>query len=410
MAVKFKAELKASSVKQCPQAGAEFVKSLAAYEKALADCKKNVSERAIDDCLSAVKAVGAAANKAIKANKKNKDAAAFLEAFEPLVSDEVERLETAKKAIVPPPADEEETGDELVFDSGHLSQCLKLLRSRELNFACGVHGSPEQSRIIFDRKKAPKRLFQLLKGNKELELPANRLTFGIARPDPANNSTMVLALDEQAEQPVGLIKKLQKLFMKRKEEYRPFRDVKLMVGGKFVEDVPDPEDTEPENINEQATAHDPQGAAASVEASAVKARLKKTTRLRKARQDWVQAREQARRNMAQVKAALLKAYRRDATQLPLVIKKLKTLDAVFDGLTDELRKQLDAYLTTPPRDTQTINRLESQLRKSLQSYRDRVSRDTLLAAVDDDQELVPQLQIKAPLLHALQRLEQAVAT
>jgi hypothetical protein len=137
--------------------------------------------------------------------------------------------------------------------------------------------------------------------------------------------------------------------------------------------------------------------------------LKKNSQIREARQLWVQARDQARKDMVEVKAALRKAYRRDAIQLPLVMQKASMLDAVFVELSDELRKSLDSYLKISQAEPGKADGLESKIKGLLQAYKSRIDKDQWLAAIDDDQDLVPNLTIKEPLLEALQRLHDALA-
>lgn len=136
--------------------------------------------------------------------------------------------------------------------------------------------------------------------------------------------------------------------------------------------------------------------------------VKKQSRLLKAREAWVAARDQARTGVQTVKASLRKAFQRDP-QLPDVMAKAKRFDEALNGLSDDLRKTLDNYLAAPPESHDQIAGLEEEASRLIESFSKKVRDDRLLAAVDEDQNLAPGLEVRKPLLSALEDLQTSIA-
>ena len=333
------------SVRPTDIKGRDLEKALHHAEQALADETKRGDVRAIDSCMKAIKGVAVAAAKSIKEcdKKKHKDIIAALKKFDPLIRTEIQRLDDAKnKATAEKTGDEDgEPNEDGLLDPKYMEKCIRLLRKRQLNFALCMPSKVEQAKFVFARKKSPKLLFTTL--NKlskkhKLGLPKNRMTFGVAAPDKEDRATLVLRLDEEAKQPMGLLKKGKKFLKQNKDQFRPFRSFKLVVNGKVVEDIPDPEDTDDENATTASTdnSEEPSRVASGVatesmprnavdsetnvsSGSAVDMRKK----FQQSRKHWVHVRNQAIRDLEVVKSGVLSYYLDDPKQFQVARTKLE---------------------------------------------------------------------------------------
>jgi hypothetical protein len=157
----------------------------------------------------------------------------------------------------------------------YLTTGLKRLRSAgQMNFAFVLGKKAEDHRLALHKSKSPKALGSTLANETKL----HAFTFGWARPDP--DAAMTIRLNLEGRQLPGMKKKGERMLKKFKPQ--PFQKIILIVDGKEVEDLLDPEDTdvdEPDEPEVQATApgsqpdEKSQGFASSYDAAALKDEL-----------------------------------------------------------------------------------------------------------------------------------------
>lgn len=119
----------------------------------------------------------------------------------------------------------------------YLITVLKRLRSSgEMNFGFVLGKKAEEHRLALHKSKSPK----ALASNLAKETGLHAFTFGVARPDEERAGMLVLTLE--GRQLPGMGKKGARMLKKFKP--LPFTKMALMVDGKEVEDLADPDDTD----------------------------------------------------------------------------------------------------------------------------------------------------------------------
>jgi len=205
-------------------------------EEALADlCKSEDDPQAIDDCLSLLQDVPAAAAKAAKQcdNKKDKVLISVLGKFGAVVKQESSRLEKLKKQLAKEQGKDEQEDDEeddnKLFDKDRLYKMVKILKNggKELKFGFGLNtNSPETSKLVLSRKGKPEKLFKALK--KTGEFNNRTMTFGVAYADPNDANTLVFKLESGAKEPPRMVE-LCRDFL-RSDHSLKFRKVSIVSG------------------------------------------------------------------------------------------------------------------------------------------------------------------------------------
>jgi hypothetical protein len=221
----------------------ELDKALPKVEKSLAEQRKRSDDpRAIETCLSALRAVPQAAAKTIKLcdKKKHKSEIAVLKKFDDLVTAEVKRLESLRKKLEEggeDDEDDEEESDDKIFQKDYLYKMIKVLKSagKEMNFGFALDTkNPEASKLVLARKGKPERLFKALKATGDF---SNRLiTYGKAVPDPHDGKTLVFKLAQSAGEPPQVVK-LGRRFLQADKGLK-FRKLRLVLpGGRTFDDT-----------------------------------------------------------------------------------------------------------------------------------------------------------------------------
>jgi hypothetical protein len=155
----------------------------------------------------------------------------------------------------------------------YLLGALKRLGGGAMNFGFVVGKKAEDHRLALHRSKGSKALANALV--KETGLHA--MTFGTAMPDNNRSGVMVLVLE--GRQLPGMQKKGERMLKKFKP--LPFTKLVVVVDGKEVEDLDDPDDTdvdEPEEVAAQGdSAATPDRAALTQELTALVRRIQRVT-------------------------------------------------------------------------------------------------------------------------------------
>ena len=177
-------------------------------EEALDEQQKNDDDiDAIDECLSLLDDVPAAAAKTAKLCDKQKDKIliAVLAKYPAVVKQESSRLEKLKKQLEKEQDEDEDDEDDeedenKLFDKDRLYKMVKLLKNggKQLNFGFGLNtNAPEASKLVFSRKGNPEKLFKALK--KTGEFNNRTMTCGVASADPSDPNTLLLKLEAGAK-------------------------------------------------------------------------------------------------------------------------------------------------------------------------------------------------------------------
>ncbi|MGH7040604.1 MAG: hypothetical protein ACREFY_00550 [Acetobacteraceae bacterium] len=133
-------------------------------------------------------------------------------------------------------ADEGEFGAPEIYHE-YLLLALKRLRgSGEMNFGLVLGKTAEDHRLALHKAKSAKALAGILVKQTGL----HQMTFGIARTDEKRGDVMVL--DIEGRQLPGLAKKGTRMLKRFKPV--PFKQIKLAMGGRDVDDLDDPNDTD----------------------------------------------------------------------------------------------------------------------------------------------------------------------
>ena len=374
--------------------GVDLEKSLAKAEKSLADEEKKSDERSIDDCLKALKELESAVDKTIKKEcdkKKHKDVIAVLDKFFALIKAENGRLsqlaEKAGEGEDGEDEDEEDEDEKGVLKEEYLERMIKVLRSgKVVNFCFGLNKqAPDQSRLVLCIKRKPERLQKILKRTGEF---SNRLmTFGTAT---ADGKVLQFTLSDDAKEP-SQIAKLAKEYLKSDKSLK-FKKLRLLAGGEtFEEDMPDSE--------EEGAA--PSGADAEAKAENLRKEFKQ------ARSRWVTVRDKAEHDLEVVKDGVRDHYLSDSEQFPIAMKKMKELDDIMEHLNHDLRDALDAYVSTPIKQQDSLHQKAETARQLLERYTKYVSDSPLLAAIDHKE--FADVEIQKPMLTAMRDLAKTIA-
>lgn len=222
--------------------------ALKAYETALKQLEKSGSADHHLACMKTIGALGQMAKKAQDDAEKTlksppKDAKFDSQDFENTVSALKKlpaMLDEAREE-----ADDLKEEDEGLFGNAekyqlYLKKWLKKARSAPLTFAFVAGATSAEHRIMLHRSKDPNALLTKLKTETKLK----KGTFGMAGAHPEDNTTLVLELYTK---PLPGLSKKFRLLLKRFKPL-PFNRVLVTMEGNAVADVPDPEDTEPEEI------------------------------------------------------------------------------------------------------------------------------------------------------------------
>ncbi len=146
----------------------------------------------------------------------------------------------------------------------YLTKGLKRLRSGgEMNFGFVLGKKAEDHRLAIHKSKSAKALASMVANETKL----HAFTFGTAMPDP--DAAMTLRLNLEGRQLPGLKKKGERMLKKFKPQ--PFQKIILVLEGKEVEDLADPEDTDVDEPDE--AQGDVQGTAPGYDAAALKREL-----------------------------------------------------------------------------------------------------------------------------------------
>ena len=234
--------------------------SLKAYENAKKKLESNGADDAATfaaDVLGQVEtAVGAVIAEASK-DKKNPEMGFTVDALK-----KFDKLFGAEQVWIEVHAQEDDDGmfsDPEVYQA-YLTKGLKRLRSGgQMNFGLVLGKKAEEHRLAVHKSKAPKALASMVA--KETGLHA--FTFGTAVPD--EEKPMTLRLNLEGRQLPGLKKKGERMLKKFKPQ--PFQHIILMLEGKEVEDLADPDDTDVDEADEA------QGPAPVYDAAALKREL-----------------------------------------------------------------------------------------------------------------------------------------
>ena len=128
---------------------------------------------------------------------------------------------------------------------------------------------------------------------------------------------------------------------------------------------------------------------------------------RRARVQWVSAKQRAEADLELVKAGAHKVYRADAEQYPKVVAGCKAVDAILDHLDDELRDTLDRYAATPLRAQAKLADLAESATAVLDRYQRYVDSDPVMRAID--QKEFADVMVHAPVSKALRDLRKALS-
>lgn len=322
--------------------------ALKGYETALKQLEKSGSA---DHHLVCIKAIGALRQAAKKAQD---DAEKILKSppkdakFD---SQDVENTVSALKKL-PAMLDEarEEADDLKEEDEGlfgnadkyqiYLKKWLKKARSAPLTFAFVAGATSLEHRVMLHRSKDPTALLTKLKSETKLK----KGTFGMAGAHPEDNTTLVLELYTK---PLPGLPKKFRLLLKRFKPL-PFDRVLVTMEGTAVADIPDPEDTEPEEIEgiEQGAARvQPQDSRAAPAATSTASRETAIAGSAAALATWQAARASVVDQLKKLGAAI--ASTRDSEAKRAIVM----LQAIIKNLTPEPGTkqsvlELQRYLTT----------------------------------------------------------------
>jgi peptidoglycan hydrolase-like protein with peptidoglycan-binding domain len=239
-------------------------------------------------------------------------------------------------------SDDDDDADDM-FDPEVLRRRARKLCRAPFRFALALAGKAEDCKLVLQRKGNPKVLGQALK--KQTNLP--KVTWGMA--SAAEEDEQVLVLEIQGKQLPGMAKKGKKLLKLHK--LMPFRQIRLIVDGAEVEDLPDDDEA-------QAGADDRMDARRD---DADKAVEKARSTVAQAPQAWRMARRTVAARLDQLKKAVRKDFADEGPEMAGEIDGcLTTLDGVLARLDDRLATSMEkAAAATDDRAR------EAELKKSL---------------------------------------------
>lgn len=205
-------------------------------KKALDSSREEKDAKAAETALGKVDAaVNAVIAEARKASKTKEDEMALTV----ICLEKLEKMENAERRWIEEHTGEEDDGmfsDPEVYHQ-YLITVLKRLRSSgEMNFGFVLGKKAEDHRLALHKSKSAKSLAS----NLTKETGLRQFTFGVARPDEDRAGMLVLTLE--GRQLPGMGKKGARMLKKFKP--LPFTKLALVVDGKEVEDLLDPDDTD----------------------------------------------------------------------------------------------------------------------------------------------------------------------
>jgi hypothetical protein len=129
--------------------------------------------------------------------------------------------------------------------------------------------------------------------------------------------------------------------------------------------------------------------------------------LKKARAAWEVVKAKAEANLEKVKEGARREYMADAVQFPKVVKGIKDIDGILDGLDDDLRDTLDEYVATPVKNQAKLSQLKADAYAIVERYYKYVANNALLKAVDHKE--FADVTVHAPVMQALGALKKALS-
>ncbi len=353
--------------------------ALKAYEAALKLLEKSGSVNHHLACIKTIDALRQAAKKAQDDAEKTLKSPPKDAKFD---SQDVENTVSALKKLpgmldeAREEADDLKEEDEGLFGNAekyqlYLKKWLKKARSAPLTFAFVAGATSAEHRIMLHRSKDPTALLTKLKTETKLK----KGTFGMAGAHPEDNMTLVLELYTK---PLPGLSKKFRLLLKRFKPL-PFNRVLVTMEGNAVTEVPDPEDTEPEeddNIEQGAAGVRPQDSITAPAASSTPARQTAIAGSAAALATWQAARASVVDQLKTLGTCI--AATRDAEAKHAVIM----LQAIIKNLTPE------------PGTEQSVLELERYL-----------TTDDIIVDVESPNPFGVQISVRQPLLDALAPLK-----
>jgi tetratricopeptide (TPR) repeat protein len=353
--------------------------ALKAYEAALKLLEKSGSVNHHLACVKTIDALRQAAKKAQDDAEKMLKSPPKDAKFD---SQDVENTVSALKKLpgmldeAREEADDLKEEDEGLFGNAekyqlYLKKWLKKARSAPLTFAFVAGATSAEHRIMLHRSKDPTALLTKLKTETKLK----KGTFGMAGAHPEDNTTLVLELYTK---PLPGLSKKFRLLLKRFKPL-PFNRVLVTMEGNAVTEVPDPEDTEPEedeSIEQGAAAVQPQDSITAPAASSTPARQTAIAGSAAALATWQAARASVVDQLKTLGTSI--AATRDAEAKHAVIM----LQAIIKNLTPE------------PGTEQSVLELERYL-----------TTDDIIVDVESPNPFGVQISVRQPLLDALAPLK-----
>lgn len=118
-------------------------------------------------------------------------------------------------------------------------------------------------------------------------------------------------------------------------------------------------------------------------------------------------RDKAEHDLEVVKDGVRDHYLSDSEQFPIAMKKMKELDDIMEHLNHDLRDALDAYVSTPIKQQDSLHQKAETARQLLERYTKYVSDSPLLAAIDHKE--FADVEIQKPMLTAMRDLAKTIA-
>ncbi len=353
--------------------------ALKAYEAALKLLEKSGSVNHHLACMKTIDALRQAAKKAQDDAEKMLKSPPKDAKFD---SQDVENTVSALKKLpgmfdeAREEADDLKEEDEGLFGNAekyqlYLKKWLKKARRAPLTFAFVAGATSAEHRIMLHRSKDPTALLTKLKSETKLK----KGTFGMAGAHPEDNTTLVLELYTK---PLPGLSKKFRLLLKRFKPL-PFNRVLVTMEGNAVTEVPDPEDTEPEeddSIEQGAAAVQPQDSIIAPAASSTPTRQTAVAASAAALATWQAARASVVDQLKKLGTSI--AATRDAEARHAVIM----LQAIIKNLTPE------------PGTEQSVLELERYL-----------TTDDIIVDVESPNPFGVQISVRQPLLDALAPLK-----
>ena len=201
------------------------------FESDRGEAEAEAASEALDSVAAAAKAVIAEAGKA-------KGGAPELEWTAECLKRIDRPIAAARKSILTQTEEDAagEFGDPEVYHEYLLTALKRLHGSGTMNFGLVLGKKAEDHRLALHKAKSAKALATLL----VQETGLHQMTFGTARADAKRGDVMVL--DLEGRQLPGLAKKGTRMLKRFKP--LPFKQLKLAVAGRDVDDVDDPDDAD----------------------------------------------------------------------------------------------------------------------------------------------------------------------